>query len=93
MYFCKSGHDKQAIKQPAQNKLPCRWQNVQKKQLKTCFQMYRVKEGDEIYNYLTCPSFDDLLVVMYKKYRDDQHSPCIPYLSSSCLDTKRPVPR
>ena len=63
------------------NKLPCHKQNVQKKQLKTCFaQIYRVKEGDEIYNYLPCPSFDDLLSfrLMHKRreVNDDQHSPC-----------------
>ena len=54
---------------------------MQKKQLKTCFaQIYRVKEGDEIYNYLPCPSFDDLLSfrLMHKRreVNDDQHSPC-----------------
>ena len=77
----KYDHDKQTMNNQCKNKLPCRKLNVQKKQLKTCFtQIYRVKEGDEIYNYLPCPSFDDLLSfrLMHKRreVNDDQHSPC-----------------
>ena len=81
----KYDHDKQTMNNQCKNKLPCRKLNVQKKQLKTCFtQIYRVKEGDEIYNYLPCPSFDDLLSfrLMHKRreVNDDQHSP-VPFCS------------